>query len=158
MRLSKPFFAAAAALALSGCGWWPLHRHTAPAETAVQPDRPAPAPVHQALARSLAGVVLFDLGQAVPADAVLEVSLADVSRQDVPERVVAKERIAPVGASPVDFQLIYDPADLGQGVDFAVSARLLQGDRLLAVSDERVSVLGHAGEQGPLRLRLKAVP
>lgn len=145
MRLLK-LLPVAAVLVISGCGWWPHGKAS------------KPAPVSQALVRSLTGIVVYDLPQAVPADAVLEVSLSDVSRQDAPARVIAKERIAPVGASPVDFQLVYDPGDLAQDVDFAVLARLQQGDHLLAINDERVSVLGRSGEQGPVRVRLKAVP
>ncbi|WP_266169656.1 YbaY family lipoprotein [Dyella subtropica] len=147
MRSSKLLCVAAAVLALSGCGLWP-HGKTSSND----------APASQALVRSLAGIVVYALHQPVPADAVLEVSLIDVSRQDAPARVITKERVSPVGASPVDFQLVYDPADLAQGVDFAVSARLQQGDHLLAINDERISVLGRSGEQGPVRVALKAVP
>ncbi|MFC5740693.1 YbaY family lipoprotein [Dyella tabacisoli] len=116
------------------------------------------APSHQALMRSLTGQVEYNLSQPVPADAWLEVTLADVSRMDAPSRVIAQERIAPAGTSPVEFLLSYDPTDLKQGVDFAVSARLQQGDKLLAINDERVSVLGRSGQSGPLRVVLKAVP
>jgi putative lipoprotein len=93
-----------------------------------------------------------------PADAFLQITLADVSRQDVAARTVAEERIQPVGASPVDFLLSYDPADLRDGVDFAINVRLQQGDKLLAINDARVSVLGRSGENGPVSITLKATP
>lgn len=145
---------AAAVFALSACSMF-SHRHKedAPAATAA----PA-APVHQALMKTLIGDVRYELPQAVPADAVLIVTLADVSRQDVPARTIAEERVQPVGASPVDFMLSYDPAELKDGVDFAIGVRLQQGDKLLAINDTRTSVLGRSGENGPVSITLKAMP
>jgi len=145
---------AVAVFALSACSMF-SHRHKedAPAATTA----PA-APVHQALMKTLIGDVRYDLPQAVPADAVLIVTLADVSRQDAPARTVAEERIQPVGASPVDFMLSYDPAELKDGVDFAIGVRLQQGDKLLAINDTRTSVLGRSGENGPVSITLKAMP
>lgn len=146
---------AVAMLALSACSWLPFHHK----EAASQPTTSTPAaPVHQALMRTLVGDVRYDLPEAVPADAVLIVTLADVSRQDVASRTVAEERIQPVGASPVDFMLSYDPADLHDGVDFAISVRLQQGDKLLAINDTRTSVLGRSGDNGPVSITLKVVP
>ena len=138
-------------LALSACSMF-SHRH----KEEVAPA--AAAPVHQALMKTLIGDVRYDLPQAVPADAVLIVTLADVSRQDAPSRIVSEERIQPVGASPVDFMLSYDPAELRDGVDFAIGVRLQQGDKLLAINDTRTSVLGRSGENGPVSITLKAVP
>jgi putative lipoprotein len=108
------------------------------------------------LMKSLTGEVDFDLQQPLAADAYLEVELSDVSRQDAPARVIAKEHITPVGASPVTFVLSYEPADLRDGVDFAVSAHIEQGGQLVAFNDSRVSVLGRSGNDGPVRVVLAA--
>jgi|GEM_PF-522416 len=146
---------AASVLALSACSMF--HHHKEEASQPTAPATPA-APVHQALMKTMVGDVRYDLSQAVPADAVLIVTLADVSRQDVAARTIAEERIQPVGASPVDFMLSYDPAELRDGVDFAINVRLQQGEKLLAISDTRTSVLGRSGENGPVSITLKAVP
>lgn len=143
---------AAAVCALSACSMF-SHRHKQDAPVAA----PA-APVHQALMKTLIGDVRYDLPQALPADAVLIVSLSDVSRQDAAARVISEERLQPVGASPVDFMLSYDPAELKDGVDFAIGVRLQQGDKLLAINATRTSVLGRSGENGPVSITLKAVP
>ncbi|ULU24769.1 YbaY family lipoprotein [Dyella terrae] len=148
---------AVALLALSACSWLPFH-HKEAASQPTATTSAAAAPVHEALMRTLVGDVRYDLPNLVPADAVLIVTLADVSRQDVASRTVAEERIQPVGASPVDFMLSYDPADLRDGVDFAINVRLQQGDKLLAINDTRTSVLGRSGENGPVSITLKAVP
>lgn len=146
----------AGVLALSACSWLPFHhKQEATSESAT---RAPAAPVHQALMKTLIGDVRYELPDAVPADAVLIVSLQDVSRQDVAARTISEERIQPVGRSPVDFMLSYDPADLRDGVDFAIGVRLQQGDKLLAINDTRTSVLGRSGENGPVSITLKAVP
>ena len=153
--LSRVSLLAVVALALSACSLLPHHAKTEPSTAASAPSAP---PVHQALMRSLLGDVRYELPQSLPADAYLLVTLDDVSRQDAPARTIAQERIQPVGASPVDFLLSYDPADLRDGVDFAVNVRLQQGDKLLAISDTRTSVLGRSGENGPVSITLKPVP
>ncbi|WP_430388640.1 YbaY family lipoprotein [Dyella sp. 20L07] len=143
---------AVAVFAISGCSMFSHHTKTESA-----PATPVP-PVHQALMKSIVGDIRYELPQPVPADAYLQVTLADVSRQDVAARTVAEERIQPVGASPMDFLISYDPAELRDGVDFAISVRLQQGEKLLAINDTRVSVLGRSGENGPVSVVLKAAP
>ena len=131
-------------LMLAGCSWMPhFGKDKAP-------------PQQTTLMKSLTGEVDFDIPQPLPADAYLEVTLSDVSRQDAPARVIAKDHITPVGASPVTFVLSYEPGDLRDGVDFAVSARIQQGGQLLAFNDSRVSVLGRSGNDGPVRIVLAA--
>ncbi len=151
--LSRLSLLAVAVVALAGCSMFSRHaRDEAPATAAT------PAPVHQSLMKSLTGDIRYELPQAVPADAYLLVTLADVSRQDAQARTISKERIQPVGASPVDFLISYDPSELRDGVDFAINVRLQQGDKLLAINDTRTSVLGRSGENGPVSITLKAVP
>jgi putative lipoprotein len=148
------FMLLAAVVALAGCSMFSRHaRHEAPASAPAQPA----APVRQSLMKSIIGDVRYELPQPVPADAYLLVTLADVSRQDAAARTVAEEKLQPVGASPVDFLLGYDPADLRDGVDFTVGARLMQGDKVLATSDA-AHVLGQSGEHGPVSITLQPVP
>jgi putative lipoprotein len=127
------------AIALAGCSWMPHFGKSKP-------------PVQETLMKSLTGDVDFSAVSSLPPDAKLEVALSDISRQDAPARVIASDTIAPVGASPASFVLTYEPKDLGDGVDFAVSARIHQGDKLLAISDTRVSVLGRSGNTGPVQV------
>jgi putative lipoprotein len=126
-------------LALAGCSWMPHFGKSKPAEQVT-------------LMKSLTGEVDYTLTHDIPADAYLEVTLADVSKQDAPARVIATDHISPIGPSPVSFVLSYEPSDLGDGMDFAVSARIKQEDRTLALNDTRVSVLGRSGNEGPVRV------
>lgn len=130
---------AMSALLLAGCSWMPHFGKRKAAEA-------------QTLMKSLSGEVDYRLAHDLPSDAYLEVTLSDVSKQDAPARVIASDRIAPIGASPVSFVLSYEPADLTNGVDFAVSARIKQGDRTLAANDTQVPVLGRSGNDGPVRV------
>ncbi|MFC4528268.1 YbaY family lipoprotein [Dyella halodurans] len=144
--LSRFSLLAVAAFALAGCSMFSHH------------SKSDAAPAHQALMKSITGDIRYALPHPVPADAYLLVTLADVSRQDVTGRTIAEERVEPVTASPVDFLISYDPSELKDGVDFAISVRLQQGDKLLAINDTRVSVLGRSGENGPVSVMLKPVP
>lgn len=143
---------AVAVVALAGCSMFTHHGGTKAPVAAAAP------PTHQSLMKSITGDIRYELPQALPADAYLLVTLADVSRQDAPARTVSEERIQPVGASPVDFLIGYDPSDLRDGVDFAISVRLQQGDKLLAINDTRTSVLGRSGDNGPVSITLRPVP
>lgn len=144
--LSRFPLLAVAVFALAGCSMFSHHG---------KGDAP---PVHQALMKSIVGDIRYDLPEPLPADAYLLVTLTDVSRQDVAARTIAEERVEPVTASPVDFLLSYDPSELKDGVDFAIGVRLRQGDKLLAINDTRVSVLGRSGDNGPVSVTLKAAP
>jgi putative lipoprotein len=126
-------------LALAGCSWMP---HFGKDKT----------PKQMTLMKSLTGEVDYSLAHEIPSDAYLEVTLTDVSKQDAPGRIIATDRIAPVSPSPVSFVLTYEPSALADGVDFAVSARIKQGDRTLALNDTQVSVLGRSGNEGPVRV------
>lgn len=139
----------AAMLALAACGWIPhFGKDKTPSQQA--------APQQQVLMKSLSGEVEFTLAQPLPKDAYLEVVLADVSHQDAAPRVIARQRISPVGESPVTFVLSYEPQDLGDSVDFAVSAHIEEGGQLLAFNDTRISVLGRSGNDGPVQIALAA--
>jgi len=151
--LSRLSLLAVAVVALAGCSMFSRHAKDEPSAAQV-----ATAPAHQSLMKSITGDIRYELPQPLPADAYLLVTLADVSRQDAPARTVSEERIQPVGASPVDFLISYDPSDLHDGVDFAINVRLQQGDKLLAINDTRTSVLGRSGENGPVSITLRPVP
>lgn len=126
----------AGVLALAGCSWMPFGHHKAAKQ--------------QTLMKSLTGEVDYHLAHDLPPDAYLEVTLADVSKQDAPARIVASDRIAPIGPSPVSFVLSYEPDRVANGTDFAVSASIKQGDRVLATNDTQTRVLGNSGNNGPV--------
>lgn len=75
-------------------------------------------------------------------NAVIEVTLADVSLADAPMRVITRKRINPVQALPIHFSLEYDPKLIIPRHSYAVSARIQSVDgKLLWINDLRYSVL-----------------
>lgn len=127
----------AGVLMLAGCSWMPhFGKEKAP-------------PQQTTLMKSLTGEVDYHLVHDLPPDAYLVVAL---NRYDAPARVIATDRIAPIGSSPVSFVLSYEPGDVSNATDFTVSASIKQGDRTLANSDTQTKVLGNSGNDGPVRL------
>lgn len=138
MKMRHAMLAATAFLMLAGCSWMPhFGRH--------KPEKGA----QLTLMKSLAGEVDYDLVQTPPPDAYLEVTLSEVNPQT---RVIATDRIAPLGPSPVSFVLSYEPPDLGNGTDFTVTARIKQANHILASTDVPSHVLGTSGNDGPVRV------
>lgn len=89
---------------------------------------------------------------ALPAGAVLQVELRDISRQDVAAPVLSARRYAMTGV-PMSFALDYDDALIDPAMRYAVSARIVQDERLLFVTDTEVPVLtGEAGDRVDLML------
>lgn len=77
---------------------------------------------------------------ALPADAVLEVELADVSLADAPADIIASTRIEPAGQVPIAFSLPFDRGAIDASRSYAIQARILTGGRLMFVTDTRNEV------------------
>ncbi|MEM8768744.1 MAG: YbaY family lipoprotein [Pseudomonadota bacterium] len=76
------------------------------------------------------------------------VELQDVSRTDVAATTLVSIRLESPGNPPIPFQLDYDPAQLEEGMRYAVRAEIREGERLLFTTAERYEVLtGDAAAQ-----------
>ncbi len=90
----------------------------------------------------ITGTVTYLQRVALPPNAVVEVQLADVSKQDVAAMVIASQTIETKGAQvPIPFELSYDPAQIEEGMSYAVSARITIDGKLARISTTRNSVL-----------------
>jgi uncharacterized lipoprotein YbaY len=87
------------------------------------------------------GSVFYRERMAMPAGAVLRVSLADVSRADAPSDVLATLEVVDPGNVPIDFELTYDPALIDERHTYAVRATIDVDDRLWWTSTEAHHVL-----------------
>jgi len=99
----------------------------------------APDMAQQAL---VTGSITYRERIALPPSAIAQVLLHDASASDAlsaPIAVWQKE----IGSVPARFELPYDPARILDGRDYALSARILDGDRLLFVTDRLFAVLTH---------------
>jgi len=90
---------------------------------------------------SITGTVAYRERIALSPEAVVEVSLLDVSRQDVEATVIARQTIANPGQVPVNFELEYDTQDIDEHMSYAISARISEGGDLRFVSDTHTPVL-----------------
>lgn len=95
-----------------------------------------------ALSGVLTGTVSYRQRIALPPNAVIEVTLADVSKMDVASTVIATQTIMMDGRqAPAAYELKYDPAVIQPQNSYAVSARILVDGRLRFISTQRYSAL-----------------
>jgi uncharacterized lipoprotein YbaY len=92
------------------------------------------------------GTVTYRLRVALPPQAVVRVSLSDVSRADAPAALLARSTIATQGRQvPIPFALSYDPERIGPRAEYAVDARIEAEGRVLFATTRRYAVItrGH---------------
>ena len=105
----------------------------------------------------LSGQVSYLERSALPADAVLEVKLLDVSLADAPAKVLASQSVMPRGQVPIDFTLLYDPGQIVPNNSYALQARVLQAGRLLFINTQRYAVLTRGAPKDQIQIRVNPV-
>jgi uncharacterized lipoprotein YbaY len=84
----------------------------------------------------------------LPPEAILEVSLQDISRADAPAHVLATRQIPTQGKQvPIPFEIPYDPAVIDPAHTYAVRARLDFGGGRFFGSTEAVPVITRGNPQ-----------
>ena len=77
----------------------------------------------------------------MPAGAVFEATLEDVSRADAPASVIASTRLASPGNPPLKFSIAYDPARIVATNRYVVRAQITHDGKLLFTSDTAAPVI-----------------
>ena len=132
--------------AIAGCGDSETPPSTAE-PTAIASCPPDNCP------RSVVGSVDYREDVVLPADAVLELRLADISIADVASVTISERTIVNPGQVPIAFALGYDPDDIDERRDYSMQASITRGDRLLFTNDTVYSVLtGGYGERADMVL------
>jgi uncharacterized lipoprotein YbaY len=91
---------------------------------------------------SISGVITYRQRIALPAKAIIEVKLVDVSRADASAVTIAEQTITTNGQQvPIPFHLNYDPATINSRYQYAVQARILIDGNLRWISTSRYSVI-----------------
>ena len=103
----------------------------------------------------LRGTVNYMARTALPADAVVIVQLADVSRADAPADIIAEDRITGAKGSPVPYRLTFDQDKIDLRHRYALQARILDGDRLLFTTTTHHAVF--AGGRNNTRILVRRV-
>jgi uncharacterized lipoprotein YbaY len=107
----------------------------------TEPPKP-PAAASDSLSGTLSGTVSYLLRIALAPDAVVEVTLQDVSKADAPAEVISTQTIATQGAQvPISYSLKYDPAKIDAKSTYAVRATITEGGKLTWTSTKRYPVL-----------------
>jgi putative lipoprotein len=94
-----------------------------------------------ASAETVTGTAAYRERIALPPDAVLEVSLEDVSRADAPADLIGRATVDPAGQVPIPFSISYDPARIVTGHRYSVRARITRQGELLFTSTSSYPVL-----------------
>jgi len=84
---------------------------------------------------SLTGTATYRERIALPADAVFEATLEDVTRADAPAEVIGRTRMDSPGNPPFKFEIAYDPARIDQSHRYTVRAKITHGARLMFATD-----------------------
>jgi putative lipoprotein len=102
---------------------------------------------------TVTGTVFHREVQALPDAAVVQVKLVEAPVEGKPEVMVSEQTITsicnfidPPCNGPVFYELPYDPAQIDASRDYVVSARILDGDKMIYASDtpNRVLTGGYA--------------
>ena len=117
-------------------------------------DKPIDA---EAKPDTVSGMVSYLSRIALPASAIIEVQLQDVSLADAPVKVIAKEEMA-LGERqvPVPFELKFDPEKIDAKHRYAVRASILVNGELRFVSDKAYPVLTR-GNAAHVQVLVKSV-
>jgi uncharacterized lipoprotein YbaY len=99
-------------------------------------------PAYGAAPASVVGTVAYRHRIALPADAVVAVSLQDTTRADAAARTIAETTIETKGAQvPIPFRIDYDPAAIDPSHIYSVRAIITVGGKLLFTSTTTYPVL-----------------
>ncbi len=94
---------------------------------------------------------------ALPANALFEASLEDVSLMDVPSIQLGKVVINPVGSVPIHFSIHYNSDEIKQGHRYNVRGKIIVDGRLMFITDTAYPVLMET-PQAELKLKMKLLP
>jgi uncharacterized lipoprotein YbaY len=104
------------------------------------------------------GTVAYRQRMALLPGSTVEVTLADVSRQDAPAPTIASTAVDPAGRQvPIPFELAYDPDRIDPAHTYAVRATIRHEGRLMFSTDTAMHVITR-GNPTDVALMLVAVP
>jgi len=106
---------------------------------------------------SLTGTATYRERIALPAGAVFEATLEDVTRADAPAEVIGRTRMQSAGNPPFKFSIAYDPARIDPSHRYTVRAKVTHEDRLMFTTDTHYPVLS-AGQPNHVDMLMRMPP
>lgn len=117
---------------------------------------PTPAPVVSPSA--VTGTVTYRQRSALPATAVVEVQLQDVSKADAPADVISSQRIETQGKqAPFPYALPYAAAKIEASHRYVVRATIKDGDQMLFTSTQAYPVITHGAPTNGVEIVVEPV-
>ena len=133
--------------------------YAAPATLPPAATLPSPTAVPLDLPGALTGTVTYLQRIALAPDAVVEVSLQDVSKADAPAEMITTQKIETQGAQvPIAYSLQYDPARIDAKNTYAVRATITEGGKLTWTSTKRYPVLTRGAPTDNVEIIVEQVP
>lgn len=90
--------------------------------------------------KTISGKVMYRERIALPPEARLMVQLTDVSLADAPSIIIGETQVNAPQGSPIPFAISFDTDVIQPNRTYALQARIVAGDTLWFVSDERYTV------------------
>lgn len=90
--------------------------------------------------KTISGKVVYRERIALPPEARLSVQLIDISLADAPSKTIGETLIEAPHGSPIPFAINFDTDEIEPGHTYALQARIVAGDTLWFVTDERYTV------------------
>lgn len=87
------------------------------------------------------GTIMYRQKIALPPDAVITVSLEDVSLQDAPAKIIAQQVIKQSGQVPIPFSISYNPMEINGKNTYAIGAKITVGEKLLFINKTSYPVI-----------------
>ncbi len=126
----------------------------APTPIPTPPPVPAPTPTPEA---KVTGAVTYRERIALPAGAIVEVKLLDISKQDAPAVIIGEQVIATTGQQvPFSFEIKYDSTTIDPRYTYAVRATITVDGKLWFTSDTTYPVITR-GNPSTVEMVLKNV-
>jgi uncharacterized lipoprotein YbaY len=110
-----------------------------------------------ASAQSINGTATFRERTSLPASAVFEAVLEDVSRKGTAPVLLGRTRIETPGPPPIRFEIPYDGSAVRASGKYAVRGTITVNGRVLMATERAPGVLG-PGEGSRVELILRTVP
>lgn len=107
---------------------------------------------------TLSGKVIYRERMLLPAGAVIEVKLLDVSLADAPARTIAETRITDTRQGPIPYTLRFDSSQIESRRTYALQARIQEGDRLLFINTTRHAVFAGGKDEGDIQVEKVGSP
>lgn len=126
--------------------------------TGCEVAKETPTSAEQMQMKSVTGTVAYRERILLPPNAVVTITLQDVSKQDVASEVVATQTFTTDGAQvPFDFELSYNMADIKPQDTYTVSARIDVDGELRFISDTRYAVITDSNHTQHAAIMLRGV-